>query len=495
MKKLIIILTVLLVLGSSCKDFLTVNETNPNSASAVPANLMLPAALNSTADIYNNPFNFIFVYMWHGCFSVYSNYVANTTLTQYNLLNSSYQARWSNIYLNLQNYDYLDKISSDPKDCYFSAIAKIMKAYQFQNLVDIWGDVPYTEALRSNEGILKPKYDDQQDIYEDLVLQLDVAMNLISNAPADVNEVGDDDIMFGGDMNLWWKFANTVKLRILVNQSGMTDRSTYITTALATQPHTTADFLGVDESATVNPGYVKSADKMNPFWETFYKQDDSQQADGLTYFAANQDACDFLGDNNDHRADRFFVPNSAGIVRGNYYGATTTITSSLTSALGPGLIRSYDQDAIIMPDFESLFLQAEAAQRGFISGDAKTLYESAVTRSFIYMGGPFGNAGAAGVYLAQSSKPLVNFDAATDKIQTILTQKWLSLIGISPMSLWTDYRRSGYPDFIHWSQDANKKNETPPVRLLYPQTELNVNNDNVPKSISAFTSKIFWQNR
>jgi hypothetical protein len=65
------------------------------------------------------------------------------------------------------------------------------------------------------------------------------------------------------------------------------------------------------------------------------------------------------------------------------------------------------------------------------------------------------------------------------------------------MPLWTDIRRSGYPDFIHWSIEPQKKNATPPVRLLYPQTELNVNNDNVVAvgTINAFTSKIFWQNR
>lgn len=496
MKKLSIILAVLLVLGSSCEDFLSVNEVNPNSASAVPANLMLPAALNATIDIYNSPFNFLFVYVWHGSLAVAGNYVANTTLTQYNLLNSSYQGNWANIYINLQNYDYLDKVTStNPKECYYTAAAKIMKAYQFQNLVDIWGDVPYSEALKTTEGILKPKYDDQQAIYEDLVLQLDAAMDIIEAAPADASLLGEYDIMFGGDMDLWWKFANTLKLRILVNQSGMTGRAAYITGALATKPHTTADFLGAGESAMVNPGFVQSAGKMNPFWETFYKQDDTRQADGLNYFAANQDACDFLEDNIDPRAFRFFEPISSGIIKGTYYGEA--VIPQTVSELGPGLVRAYNQDAIVMTDFESLFLQAEAAQRGFISGDAETLYESAVTQSIIYMGGPKGNAAAAADYLAQDTKELVNFEASTNKLRTILTQKWCAMNGISPTTLWTDYRRSGYPDFIHWSQDANKKNPTPPVRLLYPQTELNVNNTSVKAvgTISSFTSKIFWQNR
>ncbi len=208
------------------------------------------------------------------------------------------------------------------RDNYFKAIAKIMKAYVYQYLVDVYGNVPYTQALKTDEGILKPEYDNQQTIYEDLVLQLDAAMDLITDAPGDANEVGDYDIIFDGDMDLWWKFANTLKLRLLLNQSGMANRAAYITGALATQPHSTADYLGVGEGVMLNPGYVKSSGKMNPFWENYYKQDDSQQSDGLGYDVAGQDACDFLNDNNDPRKFRFFTPSSAGSdeVLGNYFG-------------------------------------------------------------------------------------------------------------------------------------------------------------------------------
>jgi hypothetical protein len=65
------------------------------------------------------------------------------------------------------------------------------------------------------------------------------------------------------------------------------------------------------------------------------------------------------------------------------------------------------------------------------------------------------------------------------------------------MPIWTDWRRTGYPDFIHFSETDGRKNDTPPIRLLYPQSEINVNNDNVKAqgTIDLFTSKIFWQNR
>jgi hypothetical protein len=496
MKKLIILLTVLLVLGSACKkDFLSVNEKNPNNASAVPASFILPAALNQTSICMNTPGNNSFVYQWHGLWSISGGYSQDLNMTQYNLLNSHFQGDWNNAYLNLQNYDYIEKASSTASLKSFRAIAKIMKAYRYQILVDLYGNVPYSQALKTDQGILKPKYDDQQAIYEDLVVQLDTAMNLIATTSVDAEAIGAKDIIFGGNMGKWAKFANTLKLRILMNQSGMTGRDSYITTAIATTA--SVGYMGAGEGAWLNPGYLQSAGKMNPFWERFYKQDNSQQADGLGYFVAGQDACDFLTANNDPRKLRFFQAYTGTSIQGNYFGVVPLQTVPNTSKIGPGMLRAYNQNAPILTDIESLFLQAEAAQRGFIPGSAKTFYESAVTSSIIYEGGTLGTAANAATYLAQAAKPLVNFDVAPNKLQTILTQKWCALNGLSAYPIWTDYRRTGYPDFIHWSTDPLKKNETPPVRLLYPQTEISTNNDNVllQGTIDLFTSKIFWQNR
>jgi Starch-binding associating with outer membrane len=494
MKKLLILFTVLLVLGSACKkDFLNIDETNPNSASAVPANLVLPAALNTTARIITQPDNYNFIYLWYGCWCISGGYSQPTNLTQYNLLNSSYQGNWDNLYLNLQNYDYIEKNSTGAQASPYRAIAKIMKAYIFQTLVDTYGNVPYSQALKGSAANqnLKPAYDNQQDVYDSLVVQLDKAMDLINTAPSDAVEIGAYDIVYNGDMGMWLKFANTLKLRMLVNQSGIAGRASYITGAIATTPHTTADYIGAGEGALANPGYSNSANKMNPFWENFYKVDGSQQADGLGYTMAGQDACDFLINNNDPRKLLIFAPYSGTSIKGNYFGALLLGTVPTTSQLGPGLLQAYSQSAPLLTDFESLFLQAEAAQKGLISGTVKDLYESGVTQSVTSLGGLAIDAAA---YLAQAGKPLVNFTESTNPLETIITQKWIALNGIDPMPIWTDYRRTHYPSFIHFSQDPAKLNPTPPVRLLYPQTEISTNNDNVVAqgSISLFTSHIFW---
>jgi hypothetical protein len=502
MKKLFIILTVLLVLGSACKkDFLSVNEKNPNSASAVPASFILPAALNSTASLQNAPGNYAFVYEWYGCWSISGGYSQDLNMTGYNLINSSFQGIWSNSYVNLQNYDYIEKNSTTASLRSYRAIAKIMKAYVFANLVDVYGNIPYTDALKTDQGILKPKYDDQQTVYESLVVQLDTAMNLIANTPADAQAVGANDIIYAGNMTKWAKFANTLKLKLLMQQTGISGRSAYITSALATT--SSVGYLGAGEGAWSNPGYLQSTGKMSPFWERFYTQSGSQQSDGLGYYVAGQDACDFLTANADPRKLRIFQPYTGTSIQGNYFGALILQTVPNTSKLGFGLLQKFNQSSAILTDMEALFLQAEAAQRGFISGTAKTFYEAAVTASIIYFGQksyldpatytPL-SAADASTYLGQATRPLVNFDASPNKLQTIFTQKWLALIGLNPMPIWTDYRRTHYPDFIHWSADPNKKNPTPPVRMLYPQTEISTNNDNVllQGTIDLFSSKIFW---
>ena len=508
-KKILTLFLLLVILGSSCTKFLAVNEVNPNSASAVPGKLLLPAALNNIAYTMNYPRRFDFVYLWYGLWCISSGYSQPSGLVQYRLLNSDYQAIFNESYTSGQNLVEIEKASTDPKEASYLAIAMIMKAYIMQNLVDLYGNVPYKEAFKSDEGILKPAYQDQKEIYEDLVLQLDAAIKLIQNRPADATEItGASDIIFGGDMAKWAKFANTLKLRMLVHQSGMTGRDTYIKAAIATTA--SVGYLGAGEGALSNPGYSKSTTKMNPFYEYFYKADGSTQTDGITYYNAGKDVVDFMKGVGDPRISRFFNPYSGTVAAGtalfagNALGITEppALTAANTSKLGYSsaasgaqgyMIGTFDKSSPILTDFESLFIQAEAVERGYITGTGKALYESAITQSFVYLGL---TPAQATTYLA-TAKTSVNYDLATSKLNLILDQKWVSLNGIAPLEIWTDYRRSGRPANLTFSKDQNIANPTPPVRLLYPQREISVNNDNVVAvgKIDAFTSKIFWQNR
>jgi hypothetical protein len=500
-KKILTLIISLALIGSSCSDFLTVNEVNPNSASKVPAKLLLPAALNNVATLMNNPDNYDFIYLWYGLWSIASGYSQPSQTVQYNLTNSWNTGPFSTYYTTGQNLTEIENSSTDPKDAGYKAIAMIMKAYLMHNLVDIWGNVPYSEAYKTGEGILKPKYDDQKTIYEDLILKLDAAIKLIQGLPADATEIpASSDIVYGGNMTRWAKFGNTVKLRMLVHQSGMTGRDAYIKSAIATTA--SVGYLGAGEGALSNPGYLNSAGKMNPFYNNYYKPDGSSQTDGITYHNAGKDVIEFMKANVDPRLGRFFnAAIGTSKFDGNTLGITdpAPLTSNNTSRLGylagskGYMIGTYDKSSPLLTDFESLFIQAEAVERGYITGTGKDLYNSALTQSCLYMGL---TAADAATFIA-SEKVNVNYTLAPNKINLILMQKWCSLNGIAPVEIWTDYRRSGIPNFITFSKDPNIQNPTPPVRLLYPQREISVNNDNVVAvgAIDAFKSKIFWQNR
>lgn len=498
----------MLVLGSACKkDFLSVDEKNPNNASTVPASFVLPSALNYTGilmDTVTNTTGFAFINQWWGLWSISGGYSQDPNMTGYNVASNFVQGIWSRAYVNLLNYDYIEKNSTTSTLKSYRAIAKIMKAYIYQTLVDTYGNIPYSEALKTDKGILKPKYDDQQAIYTDLVAQLDSAMNIIETTPAGAEVIGSKDIIYGGDMSKWAVFANTLKLRMLINQTGLTSQASYISDEISKTA--SVGYIGSGEGAWVNPGFLQSSGKMSPFWESFYSATGST-SNNYVYYMAGQDACDFLTANNDPRKLRFFQPLTAGgtTVQGNYFGQLVLQTVPNTSKLGYGILKAFNQDAPILTDIESLFLQAEAAQKGLISGSAKAFYEAAVTLSVIYVGKkssldpstyvPLTAANAA-AYLAQPLT-LVSFDAAIDKVRTIITQKWCALNGLSPMTIWTDWRRTGFPDFLHFTADINKKNASPPIRLFYPQTEVNTNNDNVllqgiTTTNDLFTKNIFW---
>ena len=227
--------------------------------------MVLPAALNNVAFTMNYPRRFEFVYMWYGQWSISTGYTQPVNTTRYLLLNADYQQAFRDFYVEGQNFDNIEKTSTDPKDVYFVAIAKIMKAYIFQNLVDLYGDVPYSDAFKADKGNLKPKYDAQQTIYEDLVVQLDAAMAAIQAAPVEANSLdASSDIIYHGDMTKWLKFANTLKLRILIHQANMPGRTSYISTAIATTAaietinniHLTPFILNISARGSLTPSKV-----------------------------------------------------------------------------------------------------------------------------------------------------------------------------------------------------------------------------------------------
>jgi len=286
--------------------------------------------------------------------------------------------------------------------------------------------------------------------------------------------------MFGGDMDQWKKFANTVKLRILVRMSDVED----ITSEMAVIAAEGSGYITSD--VMVQPGYINEEDKQNPYWEGLgYSVDGNVQMNNDAT-CATQYIIDFLTTTNDPRIDFMYekpATGHLGVNQGSNPGDDHN--AKLVSNIGPGHLKAATMGAVIFTLAESNFNQAEAALKGF-GGDAEALYNAGVEASFAYLG-----AGSATTYLSQSFTN-ISYANSTDKLEAIITQKWLALNGIDAIQSWFDYNRTGYPKNLPVSELSVKSDR--PVRLAYPSSEVTGNPKNIPAQPDVFTSKIFWAN-
>jgi hypothetical protein len=496
MKRILLSFATLVTIGMvGCKkDLLDINN-DPNRATYSTPQLTMPIALENAARIANT--SYFSLAFWTGYWATSNGFSKPVETYTYNITSSYMQGVWDNLYNNLADFNYIEKQAIAQNLPVYEGVAKVMKAYDFHQAVDLWGNVPYSEALQGAAN-LSPKYDAGETIYDDLIKKIDSAIAIFKkpatattiNVPLDKAKI----LLFGSKLNvsdpdgssvaflkMWVKFANTLKLKLLVQQSQL-NKDAYIKSEL--QGLTSDDFLSLGEDALVNPGYTTATAKLNPYYGAFYKSYNSA-GDNFNSTRASDYAVTQYKNLNDPRIAYFYTldPGANGVYLGSVFGDPTgtayaaRVGSPSLQATGP---------SIIMTAAESLFLQAEAAQRGYITGDAKQLYENAVTASFNFTG----TSGAA-VYLAQNN-PDVNWNLATNKIQLIITQKWFALNGIDILAVYNDYRRTGFPN-VPLSTDANSKGKVP-VRLFYPQRESLLNTANVEAqgNVDVFSTTVFW---
>jgi len=493
MKKILKYTSLLLVviLMVSCEKFLDVNE-DPNNPVSVTPDLILPVGQTYSANIMQNGrrancLGNMLMYNW----SQSDGFSWYTDEFKYNVTSSFYQGIFNDSYSSaLKQYQILDQMEGDEYYNY-RAIAKVMKAYHFQLLVDFYGDVPYSEALlRSEEAT--PKYDDALTIYESLIGELDTAIMLINTANSTALVPDLDDAIFNGNMTKWKQFANSVKLRILVRQSSMSGRDNYIKKELQKIAAEGSGYITSDVG--VNPGYVKEESKQSPFWNYF-----GWDASG-TITMDNNATCatdyilEYLTTTTDPRIDLLYekpATGHLGVPQGLLDYDTPVADAfvpALVSNIGPGLLKGPTQDAVLYTLAECYFNQAEARLKGLITAgdDAKTLYNKGIKASFDILGVA---EDRFDIYTAQN-KNLVNWDSSTDKLEAIITQKWIAVNGLTAEQSWFDYNRTGYPKNLPISLQSAKPDR--PVRIYYPAGEYSSNGANVPTQPDAFTAKIFW---
>ncbi len=479
------------------KGTFDINSVNPNSPSSVSPQFVLSAALAATATAtFGGNEDEINGYMGYTAFS--GDYGGYGTEATYNLTTNDGSGNWDYVYNTvLVNYRFVEKASTgDATQLNFLGIAKIMESYHFARLVDLYNNIPYTQALQG--GVINyPVYDDAKTVYTSLIHQLDTAIVIINSATAAAANPGSYDIMFGGDMTEWVHFANTVKLKILLNLTKTADGPALITAELA---GLTPDmFLGAGEDAAINPGYSNSSTaQQNPQWQDLGFTTAGAATGGHQFRRANIYAVNFYQSTGDPR-DSFFYqslqPAAGGptIVAGRAYGSLNgTDHNTNISAIGPGILQSASQSAVILPAFESLFLQADAIQEGYLSGDAEATYKSAVEESFRLLGVPDPTT-AADTYITGPSNK-VNWNIAPDKLTLIVTQEWAALNNYDAIQAWDNWKRLGIPADLPVSIYPGTVASHIPYRYLYPTSEHTSNSANVDAqgTIDPTTSKIFW---
>ncbi|MFC3197810.1 SusD/RagB family nutrient-binding outer membrane lipoprotein [Parapedobacter deserti] len=481
----IVVLSSLSVLAASCESFLDVN-VNPNAP--VNENLTLsaklPAALNSTAAQEAVQLNQLGAF-WGGYWGTTSEALALFNDIKYydgvGIRGSRDGIQiWENTYNILLYYKLIKDQAEAEQSPFYAGISKIMMGWHFIRLVDIYNNVPFDGALQGT-NVPQPVYQPGAEVYRksiDLITEGIQDIRSASVAPAN------DDIFFGGNKTLWAKFGNTVKLRALLQQSEVSSQSGYIAAEIQNIVQEGSGFLGVGENAYSNPGYLNTSGKLNPFYETFYRNAGGATVANHTNIRPTEYLIHKYGTLNDPRLEKIYQ-TANGVFKGVKFGnlvASEEYNTENTSALkGPaensnqpaGLLKSFDQPAVILSSFESLFLQAEAAERGWIGGDAATYYNQAIAASFVYIGL---DGEQATIYIAQ---PAVSLGEAGNRIARIIEQKWLAINSVNSFQAWNDFRRLGLPDFPN-SESAPSATARP-LRLMYPETELQTNREEVNK--------------
>ncbi len=490
-----------LLMTSCSKNWLDVNsDPNRVTETNVTPDLIFPAAAVGVGGRQASG-DFTFLDHWMGYYAPNGDFAPNLQEQTYALDFNFGDALWQRHYNVLFDL-YQTKVKSlaPGGDSVLAAASMILSAKLFQELVDLYGDIPYSQAFQSTQTP-NPAYDKAQDVYKSLLLSLDTAVDYMTNKTAAKSFAG-IDVVFRGDQIEWTKFANTLRLRLLIRQSEV---SGFDPSAVIAKIQATGGVLGAGQSANVNPGYVNDVDKQNPYYANFGYTPTGNKA--TTSDNANTYILGILSSTADPRIGRFFQPNNSNYVGGTYGAKQNEIPlGAQSSYFGPGLIgedldkgAGATQPQWIIPSFESLFLYAEAVARGWIGGDTAAAYESAVIESFRWL--HVTNADSAAAKYLQQDDPRTNWElgagsTASSKVKFIVYQKYIALTGIDPLESYSDQRRLHFlPDNGYISINPAKVSNTLPLRLLYPQSEYTTNSTNVMAvgTIDPFSTKIFWE--
>ena len=455
---------------TACDNLTDINE-NPNAPTDVGAQFLFPQAIQASVQSAFTSGQML----QH--FAIWSQHIVQIQYPDEEVgevRESRMDGYWSGYYTGPLR-DILTVIEKGREDgnVNVEAVGRIWKAWIFHFVTDLWGDVPYSEAL--DDENFTPVYDTQAAIYAGMLSELTAAAGQLT---AGGTGFGAGDLIYGNDFAAWEKFANSLRMRLAMRLSGV-DAATAQSEFVAA--NTAGGFTSNADNAWLEyPGSPYE----NALYENYLGRDDN---------GISATMVDTLASLNDPRLALYAEPAAEdGVYRGHKNGFVTIPSGSSMSAFSRiGNFWRADGAATptaIMTYSEVLFLQAEAAARGWIGGDPATLYTAAIQASMDqYDAQGVGPTDAEiTTYLAQ---PAVLYTGMND----IYLQKWISL-WMNAAEAWAHVRRTDVPDLAMGDDYTLSRL---PVRFKYPSNEQSTNNANLMAAVSrqgglVLTDLVWW---
>jgi hypothetical protein len=492
-KAYILVLCVVALYVSSCRDLTEIND-NPNNATTTHPQALLTKvewdafrAFRGTGPLY-----------------------IQKMLVQTDGENAGQIYNWQrgdfDAYNQLRNVTKMIQEAEKINDKTYVGLGKFFRAYYFYNATIQFGDIPYSEALKGEmEGLFSPKYDAQKDVLKGILAELKEASELLQANPAVIS----GDIIYGGNSASWVKAVNAFRLKVLMTLSnrendGELNIKSEFASIVSSQPLFTsisgedAQLVFLNQEGNRYPEFNSSGYGSGMYMDSTYIRRMQDHRDPRLFVTTGQTR-------NGKEAGKA-LDDFSSYEGGDPIAPYARVNDKAVAGNLSKVLERYTQDPtteplVLIGYAEQQFLMAEAMVRGWISGDANTAYENGIRSGFKFYEnyakgiGSFVGEDKVATYLAQDKVKLSTATTTAAKLEKIMIQKYLRSFHQGGLSSYVDHLRTGYPEF---RKGANVKTA---YRWMYPQAEYNTNSTNVSEAIQRQFSgsdnihaKTWWLN-
>jgi hypothetical protein len=522
-------LRILLLVGifylSGCSDFFDINK-DPNNPTDAQLSQLLPAAqfamgynLGTVTGGLSN------------AASTFVHQVVSFRVDQYAITANYVNNNWNGVFANsLNNFEIMIDQANKSGNVRYAGVAKICKAYTYSVMVDLFGDLPFNEALKgaANEA---PHFDDDAAVYAACIALLDEAKNDLASTSG--LTPGADDIFYGGNLIQWRRLANTIKLRLYNNVRKVQNVNAEISALIAEN-----DLMGPNDGFEMPFGTATQPPNRNPAYLAEYAGSGRESfVSRWFYDVMRGNSTNVFTGINDPRIPYYFYNQKANATadpNANYqdgrfitriFGTTlpNNVVTNVQTLHGLYPIGGRFDDGVggtaggnsgpgnvaqrLLPYFNRKFIEAEFQLDGLgNAAAARTELDNAIRAAFAKVNTiaaavpasiqvvPSISAATINTYVAAI---LAAYDAGSNakKLEIIMTEKWIANYGYG-IDSYTDYRRTGYPILFDPLTDGDPSTVSAfPFALRFPYRDLDLNtNPNAPEQPNIYSEKIFWQN-